>query len=189
MYTMSQINHIKDLSNCGYRISEISKKTGADPKTIRKYLSQEDFSPVPPVVQTQPSKLDPFKPVIHEWLDEDKKHWRKQHHTAQRIYERLVEEQGYTGSYSVVQRYLKKCRSVQTEKRTLNWYGIPARPRLILEKLISMKTENWSERNILLYRSLTAMMDTVRYSAVKRLNVSARGCLISLNSLVAYLHC
>ena len=50
MYTMSQINHIKDLSNCGYRISEISKKTGADPKTIRKYLSQEDFSPVPPVV-------------------------------------------------------------------------------------------------------------------------------------------
>ena len=54
MYTMSQINHIKDLSNCGYRISEISKKTGADPKTIRKYLSQEDFSPVPPVVQAQP---------------------------------------------------------------------------------------------------------------------------------------
>ena len=31
MYTMSQINHIKDLSNCGYRISEISKKAGADP--------------------------------------------------------------------------------------------------------------------------------------------------------------
>ena len=107
MYTMSQINHIKDLSNCGYRISEISKKTGADPKTIRKYLSQEDFSPVPPVVQAQPSKLDPFKPVIQEWLDADKKHWRKQHHTAQRIYERLVEVQGYTGSYSVVQRYLK----------------------------------------------------------------------------------
>ena len=44
MYTMSQINHIKDLNNCGYRISEISKKTGAAPKTIRKYLSQEDLS-------------------------------------------------------------------------------------------------------------------------------------------------
>ena len=128
MYTMSQINHIKDLSNCGYRISEISKKTGADPKTIRKYLSQEYFSPVPPVVQTQPSKLDPFKPVIQEWLDEDKKHWRKQNHTVQRIYERLVEEQGYTGSYSVVQRYLKKCRSVQTEKANLElvWDPGPA---------------------------------------------------------------
>lgn len=42
MLTMSQINHIKDLSNCGYRISEISEKTGTDPKTIRKYLSQDE---------------------------------------------------------------------------------------------------------------------------------------------------
>ena len=113
MLTMSQINHIKDLSNCGYRISEISEKTGADPKTIRKYLSQDDFSPKPPITQEKPSKLDPFKPVIHEWLEEDKKHWRKQHHTAQRVYERLREEHGYTGSYSIVQRYLKKCRSIQ----------------------------------------------------------------------------
>ena len=64
MLTMSQINHIKDLSSCGYRISEISEKTGSDPKTIRKYLSQDDFSPVPPIAQENPSKLDPFKPVI-----------------------------------------------------------------------------------------------------------------------------
>ncbi len=128
MLTMSQINHIKDLSNCGYRISEISEKTGADPKTIRKYLSQDDFSPEPPIVQEKPSKLDPFKPIIHEWLEEDKKHWRKQHHTAQRVYERLIEEHGYTGSYSIVQRYMKKCRSIQTEKANLEliWDPGPA---------------------------------------------------------------
>ena len=60
MLTMSQINHIKDLSNCGYRISEISQKTGADPKTIRKYLSQDDFSPEPPVEKQLPFKLDPL---------------------------------------------------------------------------------------------------------------------------------
>ncbi len=64
MLTMSQINHIKDLNNCGYRISEISEKTGTDPKTIRKYLAREDFSPAPPVIREMPSKLDPFKPVI-----------------------------------------------------------------------------------------------------------------------------
>lgn len=128
MLTMSQINHIKDLSNCGYRISEISEKTGADPKTIRKYLAQEDFSPAPPVIQEKPSKLDPFKPVIQEWLDEDKKHWRKQHHTAQRVFDRLVAEHGYTGSYSVVQRYMKKCRIRQTEKANLElvWDPGPA---------------------------------------------------------------
>ncbi len=83
MLTMSQINHIKDLSNCGYCISEISQKTCTDPKTIRKYLSQDDFSPEPPITKEKPSKLDPFKTIIQEWLEEDKKHWRKQHHTAQ----------------------------------------------------------------------------------------------------------
>ena len=128
MLTMSQINHIKDLSNCGYRITEISKKTGADSKTIRKYLAQDDFSPQPPIIQEKPSKLDPFKPIIQEWLDEDKKHWRKQHHTAQRVYARLVEEHGYTGSYSIVQRYMKKCRSIRMEKANLEliWDPGPA---------------------------------------------------------------
>lgn len=128
MLAMSQINHIKDLSNCGYRISEISEKTGTDPKTIRKYLAQEDFSPAPPVIQEKPSILDPFKSVILEWLDEDKKHWRKQHHTAQRVFERLCDEHGYTGSYSVVQRYLKKCRTAQVEKANLElvWDPGPA---------------------------------------------------------------
>ncbi len=128
MLTMSQINHIKDLSNCGYRISEISEKTGTDPKTIRKYLAREDFSPTPPVIQEMPSKLDPFKSAIQEWLEEDKKHWRKQHHTAKRVYERLKEEYGFEGSYSIVQRYMKKCRSVQTQKANLEliWDPGPA---------------------------------------------------------------
>ena len=128
MLTMAQINHIKDLSNCGYRISEISRKTGIDPKTIRKYLSMEDFSPVPPVMKKNPSKLDPYKPIIQEWLNEDKKHWRKQRHTARRVYERLVEEHGYSGSYTIVQRYLKHCRSTQIERANLEliWDPGPA---------------------------------------------------------------
>lgn len=128
MLTMSQINHIKDLSNCGYRISEISKETGTDPKTIRKYLSQNDFSPDVPIHRQCPSKLDPFKPLIQEWIMEDKKHWRKQHHTAQRIYDRLVKEQGYDGSYSLVQRYMKQCRTRQLEKASLEliWDPGPA---------------------------------------------------------------
>ena len=138
MLTMSQINHIKDLSNCGYRISEISKKTGADPKTIRKYLAQDDFSPQPPIILEKQSKLDPFKPIIQEWLDEDKKHWRKQHHTAQRVYERLVEEHGYTGSYSIVQRYMKKCRSIQTEKANLELIWDPGLLMLSWAVMISL---------------------------------------------------
>ena len=35
-------------------------------------------------------KLDPFKADIDAWITEDKKAKRKQRHTAQRIYDRLV---------------------------------------------------------------------------------------------------
>ena len=66
------------MRNCGYRICEIAKEIGTDPKTICKYLSQEDFSPVLPVTVEKPSILDPFKPLIREWLEDDKKHRRKQ---------------------------------------------------------------------------------------------------------------
>ncbi len=73
MLIMSQINHIRDLRQCGYRISEIAKKVGADHKTIRKYLDKDNFSPAPPAHSQKPSILDPYKPKIQEYLAEDKK--------------------------------------------------------------------------------------------------------------------
>ena len=38
MINMSDINHIRDMAQSGYKISEISKALGKDPKTVRKYL-------------------------------------------------------------------------------------------------------------------------------------------------------
>ena len=117
MLNMSQVNDIKDLARSGYRISEISRKTGKDRKTIQKYLERDDFSPHPPVIKETRSLLDPFKPVIAEWLAEDRKHWCKQHHTTKRIYERLRDEKGFTGSYSMVQRYMKRLRDASRDEQ------------------------------------------------------------------------
>lgn len=50
MLSMSDINYIGDLYQSGYKISEIHKRTGADPKTIKKYLAKEDFSDNPVTV-------------------------------------------------------------------------------------------------------------------------------------------
>jgi transposase len=47
-------------------------------------------------------KLDPFLPVIHQILEDDKKAPRKQRHTARRIFERLRDEHGYKGGLTVV---------------------------------------------------------------------------------------
>lgn len=119
MLIMSQINHIRDLKQCGYTIGEIVKKVGADPKTIRKYLAEENFSPLPPILCPRPSILDPYKAKILEYLAEDKKHWYKQHHTAIRIFQRLCKEENYPGSYSPVQRYVKTLRKNSMEKASL----------------------------------------------------------------------
>lgn len=116
MLTMSQINDIRDLSRKGYRISKISSLTGMDRKTIRKYLEQDDFSPEPPVAKTRVSIVTPYLDIITQWLEEDLKHWSKQHHTAKRIHERLKEEYGFTGSYDSVQKFVQKIRrDIQTK--------------------------------------------------------------------------
>ena len=117
MLTMSQINHIRDLRQSGYRISEIERITGTDHKTISKYLAADDFSPSLPLGKTGTSKLDPFKPLIDEWLTEDRKYWYKQRHTAKRMYDRLTAEKGYTGSYNLVQRYVKEKHDDQRRQR------------------------------------------------------------------------
>lgn len=117
MLSMSQINSIRDLKQSGYRISEIVRETGIDHKTISKYLAKDDFSPELPLKEAGPSRLDPFKPTIDEWLEEDKKHWFKQQHTAKRVFDRLVKEKGYEGSYSLVQRYVKKKHEDQRRQR------------------------------------------------------------------------
>ena len=119
MLNMSQINHIRDLARGGKRPAEIIRETHLDAKTVRKYLIQEDFSPSPPKVQSKESKLDPYKPLIDQWLDEDRQRWFKQRHTAQRIYDRLILEQpGFACSYPTVVRYVREKRLELQQQRS-----------------------------------------------------------------------
>ncbi|MDA3961566.1 MAG: IS21 family transposase [Planctomycetota bacterium] len=52
-------------------------------------------------------KLDPFKDIIDEILASDTAVRRKQRHTAQRIFERLRAEHGYSGGYTIVKDYVR----------------------------------------------------------------------------------
>ena len=52
----------------------------------------EDFNDLPSIPKEIPSLLDPLKPIINKWLEDDLKAPRKQRHTAKRIYDRLQEE-------------------------------------------------------------------------------------------------
>jgi transposase len=82
--------------------------------TLQKILNHTE----PPGYQRtthRPSKLDPFLPYIHQILQEDKKAPKKQRHTAHRIFERLRDEQGYTGGETIVKDAVRLWRQQDKE--------------------------------------------------------------------------
>ena len=101
--TMDQIHHIRDMF---YRqdksISEIASETCLNWKTVKKYVDMDSSSLSPALASTEvhESKLDPFKPLIDEWLQADKLAPRKQRHSATRVFIRLKDEaDGFDCSY------------------------------------------------------------------------------------------
>ena len=60
-------------------------------------------------------KLAPFLPVIFEILETDRTAPPKQRHTAQRIYDRLVAEHGFDGSYSSVKEIVREWKQGRKE--------------------------------------------------------------------------
>ena len=60
-------------------------------------------------------KMEPYLPLIAEILEADKQAPPKQRHTAQRIYDRLVEEHQFDGSYSSVKEAVRAWKKGRQE--------------------------------------------------------------------------
>jgi transposase len=80
---------------------------GISRDSVRKMLS---FS-VPPgyrrTAEIKRPKLDGFTEIIDAWLAEDQGRNRKQRHTAKRVLERLRDEHGFSGGYTIVKDYIR----------------------------------------------------------------------------------
>jgi transposase len=85
----------------------VAREFGISRESVRKMLR---FS-VPPGYQRQQPikrpKLGPWLGVIDAILEDDKARPAKQRHTAKRIFERLKEEHGFSGCYSIVKTYVR----------------------------------------------------------------------------------
>ena len=94
----------------GMSAREAARVYGLHRDTVRKMLKYS----VPPGYQRDrpPSrpKLDPYKGVIDQILEEDQGVPKKQRHTAKRIYERLRDEHGFPGKYTIVKDYVRERR-------------------------------------------------------------------------------
>ena len=96
--------------------------TGFNWKTVSKYVDKDNFNdpdPMPAQTRLCP-KLDPYKPVIDRWLEEDKNAPRKQRHTSRRVYKRLRKEvTGFDCSYRLVALYVAEKKKELKLVRTL----------------------------------------------------------------------
>jgi transposase len=70
--------------------------------TLAKILNHPEPPPFRRAAPRPRPKLDPFLPVIHQILEDDRKAPKKQRHTANRIFQRLRNEYGYEGGKTVV---------------------------------------------------------------------------------------
>ena len=77
-------------------------------ETVDKALA---FSVPPGYRRTAPvkrPKLDGFTEIIDAWLEGDKAVHRKQRHTAKRVFDRLRDEHGFTGGYTIIKDYVRE---------------------------------------------------------------------------------
>ena len=103
---------IRQLDRQGLSHREISRKLGVSRTTVVKYANHGDYSPKPlGSGHAGRSLVDAgYSAVVDGWPAADLRMPVKQRHTATRVYERLVAECGFTGSYSSVQRWVKRWR-------------------------------------------------------------------------------
>ncbi|MDE3838002.1 transposase [Bacillus methanolicus] len=117
MLSMIQQHHIKYLHQYkGLSLRAIARETNHDFKTVKKYAYKEDDNSLPSErKKIKGSKLDPYKPLIDQWLQEDMKAPKKQRHTGARVFHRLKAMFGddFNVSYRTVQYY------VSTKKKEL----------------------------------------------------------------------
>lgn len=107
----------------GWRKLRIARELGVDVKTVRQYIRASKSLDVPPGkegsaapnslivpagISGPPSQCEPYRVFIETGLEQGL--------SAQRIYQDLVTEQGYTGGYCAVKRYVRRLRRKAPER-------------------------------------------------------------------------
>lgn len=91
-------------------IRELARRHKVHRRAVRQALASAVPPPRKPVEYRPLPAIGPHAATIRTWLTEDQAAPRKQRHTARRIWERLLDEQGADVAESTVRRYVRACR-------------------------------------------------------------------------------
>ncbi|MET3602088.1 transposase [Martelella mangrovi] len=92
----------------GMRRRQAAKHFNISRESVAKMLS---YSTPPGYQRRSPvrlPKLDAFISTVDHWLDEDRQVLRKRRHTAKRVFDRLRDECGFTGGYTIIKDYIRE---------------------------------------------------------------------------------
>ena len=92
----------------GMSAREAARQFGISRESVTKMMS---FSVPPGYRRTAPvrrPKLEGFIALIDQWLCDDAGRPRKQRHTAKRVFDRLRDEHGFLGGYTIVKDYVRE---------------------------------------------------------------------------------
>lgn len=108
MLAVAEIDYIRhEVNNKGRKYAEVAKKTGNDPRTVKKYADMEDFNEKPKKKQKRLSPvLGPVKDILDDWIKEDLKKKKKFRRTSKRMWELLKEQHEFRGSDRTVRDYV-----------------------------------------------------------------------------------
>ena len=103
----------------GRSVRWIAKEFRVSRKTVAKYVEQPD---APKYTQSQTRAkpvADKWRSRVEEILKSDKGAPRKQRHTARRIYNRLLEEEGYAGSERTIRQMVADIKNKPAAKASV----------------------------------------------------------------------
>jgi predicted transcriptional regulator len=97
MLTQELIVEIPVLHRQGMSIREISRTLKISRNTVRSYLREISKTGTYGPRSARPSKLDPFRPYLHQWIEAAKPHW-----IPAMVLFREIQAQGYQGHEGIM---------------------------------------------------------------------------------------
>ena len=102
---------------------EAARRFGISRDSVKKMMSYSEPPGYRRKAPVKRPKLDGFTAIIDAWLAADRSVPRKQRHTAKRVFDRLREEHGFTGGYTIIKDYVR-----EHERRTREMFVPLAHP-------------------------------------------------------------
>jgi transposase len=100
----------------GHSQRDVARELGHSRKTVAKAMEH----PSPPGYTMGKARASPvmdrYRAMIEQWMESDKTAPPKQRHTAQRMFERLRDEQEFSGDAGTVRRFVARLKAQQSQE-------------------------------------------------------------------------